>query len=163
VSRTARDQLRDRADARFEDLGEHSVKNIARPVRVFRVVFDPTAEPEAQEKATPEAPAGPPPEDARKADSAEIVFWQSVQTSDDAAEYRIYLERYPDGAFAELARARLNGASAVETPAVELAFWETVRGTGNAAMLRSYLEKYPEGEFRKLAEIMLAELDARSA
>jgi class 3 adenylate cyclase len=35
ISRVVRDQVRDRVDYTFEDLGEQSVKNIARPVRVF--------------------------------------------------------------------------------------------------------------------------------
>ena len=38
ISRTARDQVRDRVDIKLEDLGEIDVKNIARPVRVFRVL-----------------------------------------------------------------------------------------------------------------------------
>jgi TolB-like protein/Tfp pilus assembly protein PilF len=37
VSRVVRDQVRDKLDFGFEDLGDQSVKNIARPVRVFRV------------------------------------------------------------------------------------------------------------------------------
>jgi adenylate cyclase len=37
VSRVVRDQVRDRLDFVFEDLGEQQVKNIARPVRVYRV------------------------------------------------------------------------------------------------------------------------------
>jgi hypothetical protein len=32
-----RDRVRDRLDFTFDDLGEQSVKNIARPVRVYRV------------------------------------------------------------------------------------------------------------------------------
>jgi TolB-like protein/Tfp pilus assembly protein PilF len=35
VSRVVRDQVRDKLDYAFEDLGEQSVKNIARPVRVY--------------------------------------------------------------------------------------------------------------------------------
>jgi TolB-like protein/class 3 adenylate cyclase/cytochrome c-type biogenesis protein CcmH/NrfG len=35
VSRVVRDQVRDRLDFAFEDMGEQSVKNIARPVRVY--------------------------------------------------------------------------------------------------------------------------------
>jgi adenylate cyclase len=35
VSRVVRDQVRDRLDFPFEDLGEQSVKNIVRPVRVY--------------------------------------------------------------------------------------------------------------------------------
>jgi class 3 adenylate cyclase len=36
VSRNVRDQVRDKIDLAFEDLGEQLVKNIARPVRVYR-------------------------------------------------------------------------------------------------------------------------------
>jgi TolB-like protein/class 3 adenylate cyclase/Flp pilus assembly protein TadD len=35
ISRTVRDQIRDKLPYSFEDLGEQSVKNIARPVRVY--------------------------------------------------------------------------------------------------------------------------------
>jgi class 3 adenylate cyclase len=35
ISRVVRDQVRDRLDYTFEDLGEQQVKNIARPVRVY--------------------------------------------------------------------------------------------------------------------------------
>ena len=37
VSRIVRDQVRDRLDCTFKDLGEQQVKNIARPVRVYRM------------------------------------------------------------------------------------------------------------------------------
>jgi adenylate cyclase len=37
VSRVVRDQVRDKLPTVFEDLGEQQVKNIARPVRVYRV------------------------------------------------------------------------------------------------------------------------------
>jgi adenylate cyclase len=37
VSRVVRDQVRDRVNYTFEDLGEQLVKNIARPVRIYRV------------------------------------------------------------------------------------------------------------------------------
>jgi adenylate cyclase len=37
VSRVVRDQVRDRLDYTFDEMGEQQVKNIARPVRVYRV------------------------------------------------------------------------------------------------------------------------------
>jgi adenylate cyclase len=40
VSRIVRDQVRDRVNYTFEDLGEQSVKNITRPVRVFAMRLD---------------------------------------------------------------------------------------------------------------------------
>jgi adenylate cyclase len=46
VSRAVRDQVQvgDRFDVDFEDLGEQSVKNIARPIRVFRIVLHDAAD-----------------------------------------------------------------------------------------------------------------------
>ena len=51
VSRVVRDQVRDKLAFAFEDLGEQQVKNIARPVRVYRVRDDAAA------SAPPPAPA----------------------------------------------------------------------------------------------------------
>jgi adenylate cyclase len=39
VSRVVRDQVRDKLAFAFEDMGEKQVKNIARPIRVHRIVF----------------------------------------------------------------------------------------------------------------------------
>jgi TolB-like protein/class 3 adenylate cyclase len=40
VARNVRNQIRDKLDLNLEDLGEVEVKNIARPVRAFRIVLD---------------------------------------------------------------------------------------------------------------------------
>ena len=37
VSGIVHDQVRDKLDLAFEDLGEQALKNIARPLRVYRV------------------------------------------------------------------------------------------------------------------------------
>src|SRR5262252_3597985 len=39
VSRVVRDQVRDKLDFGFEDMGEQQVKNIVRPIRVHRIVL----------------------------------------------------------------------------------------------------------------------------
>jgi adenylate cyclase len=51
VSRVVRDQVRDKIDVSFEDMGEQRVKNIARPVRTYRVLL-----------ATDARAASPPPQ-----------------------------------------------------------------------------------------------------
>lgn len=167
VTRGVRDHLRDRVDEEFGDLGEHSVKNIARPVRVFRVVFDPEGRTEFGQEPVEPDPVGPALAVAAPTVSGaavELAFWQSVQASNDQAEYEAYLERYPEGAFASLARARLEPPSP-EAPAapaeagdLELAFWSSVDGSDNPAMYEAYLKQFPEGGFKMLAEIKLAEL-----
>jgi adenylate cyclase len=40
VSAAVRDQVGDRLDVAFEDLGEQNVKNIVRPIRIFRVLLE---------------------------------------------------------------------------------------------------------------------------
>ena len=44
VSRVVRDQVRDKLAISFEDMGEQRVKNIARPVRAYRVLLDERAD-----------------------------------------------------------------------------------------------------------------------
>jgi adenylate cyclase len=52
ISGTAYEQVRDRLSFAFEDRGEQQVKNIARPIRVYRVLFDEAA-PTATNEALP--------------------------------------------------------------------------------------------------------------
>lgn len=39
-------------------------------------------------------------------DAFELSFWETIRNSENAAEYRAYLDAYPNGRFAPLARAR---------------------------------------------------------
>ena len=45
---------------------------------------------------------------ASEATTTEIVFWQSIQNSDDSEDHKAYLRQFPDGAFAALARNRID-------------------------------------------------------
>ncbi|WP_374377881.1 caspase family protein [Dongia sp.] len=77
--------------------------------------FTPKAE-AATADAAPAAPAG----DAR---ALELAFWDSVKASKDPADFVAYLEQYPNGNFARLARNRLNmltGNVASTAPAKEV-------------------------------------------
>ncbi len=56
LSRAARDQVRDRMDLELEDLGEVEVKNIARPVRVFKMVLAPQPQPQVTPAIRPRWP-----------------------------------------------------------------------------------------------------------
>jgi hypothetical protein len=60
------------------------------------------------------------PERAAEELRAEMVFWESVRSSSDPADFRAYLEQYPNGKFAVLARNRLsalNPKPAIPAPA----------------------------------------------
>jgi hypothetical protein len=47
---------------------------------------------------------------------AEVMFWESVRESGDPADLRAYLEQYPNGKFAPLARNRLAAHSRKPAP-----------------------------------------------
>ena len=52
VSAIVHDQVRDRLDLTFDDMGEQSLKNIARPVRVYRVRLDAAITPKIAQTET---------------------------------------------------------------------------------------------------------------
>lgn len=173
VTRGVRDHVRDRVDFDFKDLGEQAVKNIARSVRAYRVIFDPDDEVELSPSAAPSLAKGAGTDGGAFAlatgiaavgsDTIELAFWQSVEASGEAGEYQSYLDKYPNGTFTTLASARVASppASRENEPQnhdVELAFWDTVKDSDDAEMFDAYLSKYAEGEFRSLAEIRLRSL-----
>jgi formylglycine-generating enzyme required for sulfatase activity len=63
------------------------------------------------------------------AEQYELTFWESIKDSEHASDYEAYLKAYPNGRFAELARARIArlraSAPKVETPKVETPKVET--------------------------------------
>src|SRR5260370_1144993 len=56
VSRVVRDQVRDKLAFSFEDMGEQQVKNIARPIRVHRVLLGERPDPSDPTAAVPPKP-----------------------------------------------------------------------------------------------------------
>ena len=50
--------------------------------------------------------------------AAERLYWESVMDSSDPAEIQTYLDRYPDGLFATLARTRLKRLIGADAPGV---------------------------------------------
>jgi adenylate cyclase len=180
ISRGIHDQVMKKLPYEFDDLGEQKVKNIAQPVRAFKLILDGgKLEPDSigsdvalQTDAGDLTALSDGETDAAAPDpqAVEIEFWDSIKNSKLASEYEAYLGQYPEGSFAALARVRLQAiaedAAAMRDPKdreIELSFWESVRASDNTALIRAYLEKYPEGEFSTLAELRIAELEGGSA
>jgi class 3 adenylate cyclase len=174
ISRGVRDHVRKMGRYAFEDLGEQSVKNIAQPIRAFRVRLSdavPTVEEErAREPARapePDRISVPTPATPEAGDSPEfeLVFWESIKDSQDSAEFTAYLDKYPEGTFVALAETRRTAltkenASApkeAEVDPIELAYWDTMKESDNPDMFRAYLERYPQGAFAPLAKVRLEE------
>jgi adenylate cyclase len=175
ISRGIHDHVMKKLPFEFEDLGEQSVKNIAQPVRVYRLLLDerasesrpslaasPSSDVEAE---IPSVSGGEPSAPASDPQAVEIEFWDSIKNSILASEYEAYLEQYPEGGFVALARVRLEAIKqdsvTMRDPhdrEIELSFWESVRASDSPALILAYLEKYPNGEFSALARIRVEEL-----
>jgi adenylate cyclase len=91
ISRGIHDHILNRLPFKFEDLGEKSVKNIAQPIRVFRLLLggretgggtEPTLPDEAplpEVEAIPSPLEGAPGAQTSEPQSVEIEFWDSIK------------------------------------------------------------------------------------
>jgi serine/threonine protein kinase len=81
--------------------------------------------PERRAAAEPPRPESPKAAATKQATAPspdrEALFWDSVRNSTDPAELNAYLARYPQGAYAQLARARLATLAAAEAEAKRVA------------------------------------------
>jgi class 3 adenylate cyclase len=174
VSRGVHDHLRHRGGMVFDDLGEQLVKNIAHPIRAFRLrTADATSQQEIPTPETPEPSSALATSSELSADNEvalELALWESVKDG-SPAELESYLEQYPGGTFASLARTRLDAAAlspatpATSTPedaateALDLAFWNSVKDSDRREELQAYLEQHPNGHFAGLARARLSSAD----
>jgi peptidoglycan hydrolase-like protein with peptidoglycan-binding domain len=81
---------------------------------------------------------------------ADRGFWEETGARGDEAGLRAYVERYPDGLFAEAARDNLAGIEEVkrrEAAAQDRAAWDAARGTDTIVSYQRYLEAFPQGQF----------------
>ncbi len=82
------------------------------------------------------------------ADAAE--HWKSTEAVGSAAAFEDHLARFPNCAYAGLARARIDDLKSkdkAKKSELELAFWNSIKDSGDAAMFRDYLARFPDGVF----------------
>ena len=94
VSAAVRDQVGDRLDVGFEDLGEQNVKNIVRPIRIFRVLLE----------KEPRAGASPATE-ASRASKPSLVVLPFINMSGDP-EQEFFVDGLSEDIITELSRFR---------------------------------------------------------
>jgi peptidoglycan hydrolase-like protein with peptidoglycan-binding domain len=97
-------------------------------------------------------------------DRQDAAFWQETGSGGTERGLRAYLERYPDGLYADRARAALEPFEAdrrAQAAAADRQAWDTARGEDTARAYQRYLAEYPEGAFRREAEARVAALSGR--
>jgi hypothetical protein len=99
----------------------------------------------------------------------ELSYWETIKNSTSADDFKAYIEKYPSGQFASLAKNRISSLEPSTKPveskpaandgsATELAFWDSVKNSTNVEDFQAYLKKYPNGTFAELANNRLRTL-----
>ena len=94
------------------------------------------------------------------------AFWEETGAFGDEPGFRAYLERFPDGEFSEVARARLEEIEREkrrQTDARDRQLWDEARMEDSVQGYRDYLTVAPDGMFRDEAEARIAELERGSS
>ncbi len=106
---------------------------------------------------------------------SELDFWNAIKDSKKAEDYQSYLDKYPNGNFADLAKLRVKKYAPPPAPAAapaavpvdpqqaDIAYWNSIKSSKNAADYKTYLEKYPNGEFVDLAKLRIDQYSAPAA
>lgn len=87
-------------------------------------------------------------------EEADRAFWDATGRAGDEPGLRAYLDRYPKGAFANVARERLQ----VFETAADKADWDRAEAANTADAYRAYLAARPQGSHADLARQRLAAL-----
>jgi hypothetical protein len=111
-------------------------------------------QPSAMASLPPGQVPAQPPKAAPQASETEIEFWKAIQNSTDAAEFEFYLEQFPEGTYAALARHKIARLRNVAGPDVN----DTVRLQAQAEAKRKELEAQEAAALQARAE---AEAKAR--
>ena len=90
------------------------------------------------------------------------AYWRSTGALGDEPGLRDYLDRYPDGLYAEIATVRLRPfeeAAARRAEALDRADWDAAARADTIDGYRSYLATQPDGAFVEQAKVRIGELD----
>jgi peptidoglycan hydrolase-like protein with peptidoglycan-binding domain len=97
-------------------------------------------------------------------DREDRAFWRDTGAGTDETGMRAYLDRFPDGLFASIARERLDAIEAERQQAAQArdrAAWDEARGADSPAAYRRYLDAFPQGAFAEAAQDRLDALIGR--
>lgn len=89
------------------------------------------------------------------------AYWEETGARGDEAGYRAYLDRFPEGQFAEIARENLQAIEEEKRAVAEAqdrAAWDRAREADIVPAYRRYLAERPEGAFRSEAQARIEAL-----
>src|SRR6185312_3911857 len=97
----------------------------------------------------------------------ELSYWDTIKNSSNVEDFKAYLEKYPDGQFASLAKSRTSfvrpsgNSPSGESP--EMTYWSAIKDSQNPSDFRAYVTKFPQGLFVELANNRIVSLEAKAS
>ncbi|MDQ2920965.1 MAG: caspase family protein, partial [Acidobacteriota bacterium] len=91
----------------------------------------------------------------------ELSFWESIKSSNNPEDFKAYLDKYPDGQFAALAKTRAQVRSSGNMgsgDSLDMTYWNAIKDSKNPGDFKAYQAKFPNGFFADLAASRLAAL-----
>lgn len=155
ISRSANEQVRDKLSLGFNDLGEQTVKNIARAIGVFGLAASDIA-------ALPEPPAVTAPLRLPLAASVKKGLPRAWLIGSALAFALVVAAGVALLPMPPAATPAGPGPAGKRVEADEL-FWNSIRGRNDPTELRAYLDAYPDGEFKNLARARLDKIASDAA
>jgi tetratricopeptide (TPR) repeat protein len=96
----------------------------------------------------------------------ELAFWDTIKNSNNPDDFKAYLDKYPDGQFAALARSRSQATRTMSNTgggdSMEMVYWNAIKDSRNPSDFRGYVTKFPGGLFVELANNRIASLEAEA-
>jgi class 3 adenylate cyclase/peptidoglycan hydrolase-like protein with peptidoglycan-binding domain len=172
VSRAACDSVRERLAFDFEDLGEHRVKNISRPIHVFGVrIGEGLEHTQAPASAGSLGAAGIRTVSSRRAAVLALagiaalgaVFFLGFWVWDRLPQDKPQTEQATLAPHAPQQPTEPTGPPIAPQPKTnpdDLAFWQAISSSSNASDFEEYLHRFPDGQFAVLAHNRLDGIEA---
>lgn len=97
----------------------------------------------------------------------ELSYWETIKSSNNPEDFKSYLDKYPDGQFAALAKSRSNfvrpAGNSTGGDSPEMSYWNAIKDSQNPSDFRSYVTKFPQGLFVELANNRIVSLEAKAS
>ena len=108
-----------------------------------------------------------PPSNSVDPAAIELAYWDAIKNSNNADDFKSYLDKYPDGQFASIAKSRASGvrptgnAGGADSP--EMLYWNAIKDSQSPSDFRAYVTKFPQGLFVELANNRISSLEAKAS
>jgi len=116
----------------------------------------PLPAPAPEPSPNPKPAANAKPSATQSPEQVEARVWAAAEKAGRRADFQRYLDRYPNGRYATLARHRLTSAAeegAASTQDKEAAAWEAAQRDGSPAAYAQFLRSYPNSALAPLARV----------